>query len=157
VRRLRRFKEQLTVLGISLLFILLAVQLGREAFGIAHGYPALAEPERGANRELLHRAGGLTAFGAPVDVRRWDEAIESGAANVHVIEPSPDWAPREVGQLGLGDGVVPLARIRGGSIAIVHPGQEWVRGDRVALLLRVPADADGVTALLAAATRGVEA
>lgn len=131
----------------------LAVQLGHEAFGIAHAYPALASPERGANRHLLARAGGHTAFGAPLDVRGWDAAAGSGEAREAAVELPPGWGPRRVSDLTLGDAVVPLTRVRQGSIALVHPQQEWAAGDRVAFLVRGP-EGDAALAALLAATGG---
>ena len=49
-----------------------------------------------------------------------------------------------------GSAVVPLTRVRHGSIALVHPQQEWAAGDRVAFLVRGPDGDAALDALLAA-------
>jgi NhaP-type Na+/H+ or K+/H+ antiporter len=126
----------------------LAAQLGHEAFGIVHAFPALASPERGANRDLLSRAGGHTAFGTPLDVRAWDDAVTHGEARELEVELPAGWGPRTVAEVALDGAVVPLTRARQGSIAVVHPQQAWAGGDHITFLARGAASEEAVRTLL---------
>jgi NhaP-type Na+/H+ or K+/H+ antiporter len=114
----------------------LAVQLARDAFGIARAYPAIGQPGRGANERLLDRVGGVAAFGRPIDVRWWDYALERGDAQLVTYGPPAHWRGRRLADMTLPTDVIPVAVLRGDSAEIAHPGQTWGRGDRVVFLSR---------------------
>lgn len=119
----------------------LAAHLAHDAFGIARAYPALGHPSRGAGTQLIDRVGGNLAFGQPIDVRAWEYELEHGEAWFITYSVGNGWPNRALRAITLPDGLVPLARVRSGSVEVSHPEQTWARGDEIAFLSRLPADA----------------
>lgn len=120
----------------------LAAHLAQDAFGVARAYPALGQPNRGASELLLERVGGRLAFGRPVDVRVWENLLGDGRARVvrHVLSGKDSGEMQGLlspEMLSAGDDVVPIARIRDGSVEIVTPEQGWREGDELVLLSRL--------------------
>jgi NhaP-type Na+/H+ or K+/H+ antiporter len=112
----------------------MAANLASEEFGLARSYPALASPSRGAGPRL---AGGASAFARPVEVREWEYDIIRGRAHFLALT-IPAVSGRPPGPADLGDDVIALARVRGGSVEITTGEQRWQRGDELILLSRVP-------------------
>ena len=132
----------------------LAAHIAKDAFGVAHAYPALADASRGAGPELLERVGGHLAFGRPVSVREWDYALEHGGARFldYLV---PGRGGREVGPERVPDGIIVVARARGSSIEITNTGQRWRGGDELIVLTRAEeAEAIGTLDTLHEATGG---
>ena len=119
----------------------LAAHLAHDAFGIARAYPALGHPSRGAGKGLIDRVGGNLAFGQTIDVRGWEYELEHGSASIFNYAVGPGWSTRALRAITLPDGLVPIARMRGASVEVTHPDQTWERGDEIAFLSRLPADA----------------
>ncbi|HEY7233393.1 MAG TPA: cation:proton antiporter [Gemmatimonadaceae bacterium] len=128
----------------------LAAHLAHDAFGVARAYPALAQPSRGAGEPLLERVGGRLAFGRPVDVRRWESLLGDNRARVvrFAVRGVADGEPQLLSpdELTATDDVVPIARLRSGSVEIITPGQSWREGDEVVLVSRLP-EADTIALL----------
>jgi Trk K+ transport system NAD-binding subunit len=115
----------------------LATHVGHDGFGIPRTYPLLSAPERGANERLLHRVGGRMAFGGPVDIRQWESEIQTNGAVVERMVPDPSWVGRRIAQLVPFDSILPLARIRGRDIEVVHADQIWAADDELVVLRRL--------------------
>ncbi len=125
----------------------LATQLVHDVFGVARAFPAIDQPSRGANAQLLARIGGRVAFGRSLEVRDWEYALDRGDARVLMCELPEHWRGRTLEDAALPESVMALARLHRGSVEIAHPGQPWERGDRIVLLSRDPHEA--IQALLA--------
>lgn len=108
----------------------LACHLAHDAFGVAHSYPVLAHPTRGASSKLLERVGGRLAFGRPLDVRTWEMAFVQDEARV-VVYRLPSTLPEAVYLDGLSNEMVAFARAREGSIEIATGDQTWRGHDHV--------------------------
>ena len=119
----------------------LAAHLAHDGFGIARAYPALGHPSRGAGTQLIDRVGGNLAFGQPIDVRAWEYELEHGEAWFITWQIGNEWPSQALRAIRLPEGLVPLARVRGGSVEVSHPEQTWARGDEITFLSRLPADA----------------
>jgi NhaP-type Na+/H+ or K+/H+ antiporter/Trk K+ transport system NAD-binding subunit len=132
----------------------LAAHLAHDALGVSRAYPALGHPSLGVGPRLLERVGGRIAFGRPVDVRDWDYALGSGAAEF-VTYPVPRGRGDAFRSALLPEDVLPVARIRGGSIEIVNAELTWRAGDELVVLSR--ATPEETAALLDAAHGGVPA
>ncbi|MGH7717514.1 MAG: cation:proton antiporter [Gemmatimonadaceae bacterium] len=118
----------------------LAAHLAHDAFGVARAYPALGHPSKGAGPRLVDRVGGFIAFGQAIDVRAWEYDLEHGEARI-VTHPAPAaWAGQPTGSMRLPDGIVALARVRGGSVEIANLEHAWQRGDEVIVLTRLPVE-----------------
>ncbi len=109
---------------------LLVAQIGREVFGIPRAYPAL-DPES-VGLELVRRLGARVAFGRPIDIEDWDHALGHHKARVVEFEIPEGFASRPVGELDLPPELLPLVRFRGSGAEVVHAGQTWAPGERVA-------------------------
>ena len=118
----------------------LAAHLAHDAFGIGRAYPALGNPSRGASERLVDRVGGNIAFGQPVDVRAWEYDLEQGEAWFVTCAIDEDWPMGPLRSMSFPDGVVPIVRIRGGSVEVAHPDLSWQRADQVVFLSRYPAE-----------------
>lgn len=114
----------------------LAAHVAEDAFGIPRAFPALSAPDRGANERLLHRVGGRMAFGGPVDVRDWEFALDAGEARMERIKPEPAWLGKRVSGVALPGRILPLARVRGRDVEVVHADQSWSAGDELVVLRR---------------------
>ena len=119
----------------------LAAHLAHDAFGIARAYPALGHPSRGAGKQLVDRVGGNLAFGQPIDVRAWEYELEHGDARFITWGVPPGWPGTAVRAMALPEGLVPVARVRNGSVEVVHPDQTWQRADEITFVSRIPAEA----------------
>ncbi|MFN2398178.1 MAG: cation:proton antiporter [Gemmatimonadaceae bacterium] len=115
----------------------LAAHLAHDAFGIGRAYPALGHPSRGAGTRLIDRVGGNLAFGQPIDVRAWESDLERGEARFISYVVPMGWASHAVRAMTLPDGLVPVARVRAGSVEVSHAEQVWQRGDQVVFLSRL--------------------
>jgi Trk K+ transport system NAD-binding subunit len=113
----------------------LAAHLAHDAFGVARSYPALGHPSRGAGPRLLERVGGRIAFGRPIDVRAWDEALARGEAEF-VVYTVPASADGDLRPAALPDAMIAIARRRGESVEVTHAEQRWQSGDELTLLSR---------------------
>jgi Trk K+ transport system NAD-binding subunit len=118
----------------------LAAHLAHDAFGIGHAYPALGHPSRGAGAGLIDRVGGNLAFGQPIDVRAWEYDLERGGARFISYTVPVTWSSQAVRAMTLPEGLVPIARMRGGSVEVAHAEQVWQRGDEVVFLSRLGVD-----------------
>jgi NhaP-type Na+/H+ and K+/H+ antiporter len=112
-----------------------AAHLAHDVFGVAHSYPALGHPSRGAGPRLLERVGGRIAFGRPIDVRAWDHALERGEV-AFVTYRIPSGASGNLKPSKLPDAMIAIARVRDGSVEVTHAEQRWRAGDEVILLSR---------------------
>jgi NhaP-type Na+/H+ or K+/H+ antiporter len=130
----------------------LAAHLAQDAFGVARAYPALADARRGAGPRLLDRVGGVIAFARAVDVRAWEYDLERGNARFLAHTVPAAWHGKAIEATGVSDEIVPVARIRGGSVEIVNSQQSWQRGDEVIVVTRLSAEA---TRVLLGASGGV--
>lgn len=113
----------------------LATHLASDVFGVARAYPALGRPEQGVGERLLERVGGRIAFGRPLDVRMWESALAAG--NAHVVDyfvPGGGERRRALRPSDLPDTMIPIARVRGGSIELITGQDTWVGGDTIAVL-----------------------
>lgn len=119
----------------------LAAHLAHDAFGIGRAYPALGHPSRGAGTGLIDRVGGNLAFGQPIDVRAWEYDLEHGGARLLTYAIPVDWSSGPLRAMSLPDGLVPIARVRAGSVEVSHAEQVWQRGDEVTFLSRLDVDA----------------
>jgi NhaP-type Na+/H+ or K+/H+ antiporter/Trk K+ transport system NAD-binding subunit len=134
----------------------LVAHLAHDAFGITRAYPALGHPAHGAGPRLLERVGGRIAFGRPIEVQNWEEALRSGNADFFTFEIPPR-AERELQPSALPDDMIGIARERDGSIELTSADQVWRRGDVVVVLSRLsPAETQAALANLAG-PRAVEA
>jgi NhaP-type Na+/H+ or K+/H+ antiporter len=115
----------------------LAAHLAHDAFGIARAYPALGHPSRGVGARLVDRVGGNLAFGQPIDVRAWEYELEHDEASFITYTIAAGWPGHPVRAMTLPDDLVPIARIRGGSVEVGHPEHVWQRGDEIVFLSRV--------------------
>lgn len=125
----------------------LAVHVANDAFGVARAYPAVGKPEQGVGERLLERVGGRIAFGRPLDVRAWENAIASGTA--HVLDyfvPSGGERRGVLRSADLPDTIVPIARVRGGSIELITAEESWTGGDTI-IVLTTLAEKAAVSAL----------
>jgi voltage-gated potassium channel Kch len=113
----------------------LAAHLAHDAFGVARSYPALGHPSRGAGPRLLERVGGRIAFGRPIDVRAWDEALARGDADF-VVYTVPAGADGDLRPAALPDAMIAIARHRGQSVEVTNAEQRWQGGDELILLSR---------------------
>jgi Trk K+ transport system NAD-binding subunit len=118
----------------------LAAHLAHDAFGIRRAYPALGHPSRGAGTGLIDRVGGNLAFGQPIEVRAWEYDLERGGARFMSYAVPANWSSKAVRAMTLPDGLVPIARVRGGSVEVSHAEQLWQRGDEVVFLSRLEVD-----------------
>ena len=118
----------------------LAAHLAHDAFGIARAYPALDDPSRGAGSRLIDRVGGNLAFGQPIDVRTWEYELQHGEAYFVTYFIAEGWPTDPVRAMAMVEGLVPIARVRGGSAEVGHPEHVWQRGDEIVFLSRYPAD-----------------
>ena len=137
----------------------LAAHLAHDAFGIARAYPALADATRGAGPSLVHRVGGLIAFGRAVDVRVWEYDLERGSATFASHTAPLAWVGKSIDAVSLPEDVIAVARIRGGSVEIVNSQQSWQRGDEVVVMTRLSPEATREllgAPVMAAATGGDE-
>jgi hypothetical protein len=121
----------------------LAAHVAQDAFGIPRAYPALGQPAHGANERLLSRVGGHMAFGGPVDIRPWERALDMHTASVVRIAPPAGMVNVRVGDLDLADSMLPLARVRGKAVEIVHADQRWEEGDELIAVQRTAVPAAG--------------
>ena len=117
---------------------LLAVQLGREVFGIPRAYPALDPGSAGL--ELVRRVGAELAFGRPVDVEDWDHALAHRGAQVLEYALPEGFAGGPVGELDLPPELLPLLRRRGEGLEVVHAAQTWAPGERIYFASRLAED-----------------
>ena len=116
----------------------LAVSLGRDAFGIRRAYPALDDSEKGPGSHLVGRAGGGVAFGRPINILQWEHAVEQGAAR-QIAWKLPKRCPAmDLARRRLPDHVLPVACLHGKSMEIAHSNQVWHAGDEVVFLSLVP-------------------
>lgn len=113
----------------------LAAHLAHDAFGVARSYPALGHPSRGAGPRLLERVGGRIAFGRPIDVRAWDEALARGEADF-VVYTVPAGADGDLRPAALPAEMIAMARHRGQSVEVTNAEQRWQGGDELILLSR---------------------
>jgi NhaP-type Na+/H+ or K+/H+ antiporter/Trk K+ transport system NAD-binding subunit len=123
----------------------LATHLAHDAFAVSRAIPALGRPEKGAGPRLLERVGGHIAFGRPINVRSWEDAIERGAARL-VVYSLPAAAGKSVQPATLPDDVIAFARMRGQSIEVTTADQSWAPSDVLMLVSRL-SEAETVTAL----------
>ena len=119
----------------------LAAHLAHDAFGIGRAYPALGHPSRGAGTGLFERVGGNLAFGRPIDVRGWEYDLERGGARFFSYAVPVDWPSHALRAMSLPDELVPIARVRAGSVEVSHAEQVWHRGDEVVFLCRLEVEA----------------
>lgn len=115
----------------------LAAHLANDAFGVARAYPALGRPEKGAGPRLLERVGGRIAFGRPINVRSWEDAIDRGEARF-VSYRVPAGSTKTFQPATLPDDVIAFARLRGQSIELTTADQTWASGDVLMLVSRIP-------------------
>lgn len=118
----------------------LAAHLAQDAFGVARAFPVLGHPSRGAGPQLLERVGGRIAFGRHVDVKIWEFALERGEARFVTRKVQKGTSPQMLKTFELAEGLVPIARVRNGSVEISYPDQMWNAGDAIILLSRLPDD-----------------
>jgi len=115
---------------------LLVTQLVRDVFGVPRAFPAL-DPES-VGLELVRRVGARLAFGRPIDIEDWDYALAHRKAQV-VEFALPEGLPSvQVGELDLPEELLPLVRFKSAGGEIVHQGQTWSGGERVAFASRIP-------------------
>lgn len=127
----------------------LATHLAHDAFGVARAYPALGHPSRGVGPRLLERVGGRIAFGRPINVRAWDDAIERDEASF-VRFQVPGGGGGQLKAAALPDAMIAVARVRGKSIEVANADQVWAPGDELILVSRF-AEAQTAAALQAIA------
>jgi NhaP-type Na+/H+ or K+/H+ antiporter/Trk K+ transport system NAD-binding subunit len=106
----------------------LAAHVAHDAFGVAHAYPVIANPEHGASASLLDRVGSDVAFGRSLNLRAWDFAFASGAARTVVVRV-PESVTDEARIDRLPTTIVALARVRDQSIEVATGVQSWRAGD----------------------------
>lgn len=114
----------------------LVSQLAREEFGIAHAYPSLKNPEKGAGTKLLIQTGGKLAFGRTIDVLQWEAELKKIKSFEWVIPD--DWMPKLVSSLRFSDKVLPVIHKSRGNTLLVHADQVWQAGDRIIFLTTLP-------------------
>lgn len=125
----------------------LAAHIATDAFGVTRAYPALGRPEQGVGERLLERVGGRIAFGRPVDVRAWEGALAAGNARVFdYYVPAGGERRGAVRPSDLPDTMIPIARVRGGSVELITAEETWTGGDTIAVLTSLP-EKTAVTAL----------
>ena len=115
----------------------LATHLATDAFGVTRAFPALGRPEKGAGPRLLERVGGRIAFGRPINVRSWEDAITRGDARF-VSYTVPMTVPKPFRAVMLPDEVIAFARLRGQSLEVTTTEQLWAPGDVLMLVSRLP-------------------
>ena len=114
----------------------LAAHLAHDALGVARAYPALGHPSLGVGARLLERVGGRIAFGRPVDVRAWDYALATeGAEFVTYTVPARNGGEPYRSRM-LPEELLPVARIRDGSMELVNAELTWRSGDQLVVLGR---------------------
>lgn len=118
----------------------LAAHVAHEAFGVARAYPVIGRPGKGVGESLLERVGGQLAFGRPVDVRAWERELEAGDASVltYAVPGASSRAGIPFRATDLPETMVPIARVRGGTMEIVTPTVTWQGGDSIVLLVSMP-------------------
>jgi Trk K+ transport system NAD-binding subunit len=126
--------------------------LAHDAFGVARSYPALGDASRGAGPRLLERVGGRIAFGRPIDVRAWDEALEHGEVSL-VVYRVPPGASSRLSPAGLPELFIAVARARADSIEVTNAEQRWRAGDEV-IVLSLLSDVETVARLEESAIGG---
>ena len=119
----------------------LAAHLASDAFGVTRAYPALGHPSLGVGPRLLERVGGRIAFGRPVDVRDWEYALQIGAASFLTYTVPRGRGGDPYRSELLPDDVLPVARVRDGSVEIVNAELTWRAGDALVVLSRSSHDA----------------
>lgn len=110
----------------------LACQLAHDAFGVKRAFPALANPAKGANPRLLNQTGGKLAFGRFVKLADW-EFSEKALVEVSWSVPK-SWSPNPLSQLTMPADLLPVIRLQGNNIEIVHAEQIWQTGDSILFL-----------------------
>ena len=110
----------------------LACQLAYDAFGIKRAFPALGNPAKGANPKLLTQTGGKLAFGRFLTLTEW-EFSEKELVEVSWTVPK-SWSPNPLSQLTIPADLLPVIRLHGNNIEMVHAGQIWQSGDSIIFL-----------------------
>lgn len=118
----------------------LAAHLARDVYGIALAYAAIGRPGRGADQRLIAGVGGSHAFGRPVHLREWEQAVDDNEARSASWIVPKGWPGAPVSKLAIPEDVLPLVRLRGKSPEIVHGGQVWRPGDEIRVLSRLQGD-----------------
>ena len=114
----------------------LVCQLAHDAFGIERAFPALGNPAKGANPKLLAQTGGKLAFGRFINMTDWEHVGEVLTEVSWSVSDS--WPSVSLSKLSLPSDLLPVIRLRGNNIEIVHTEQVWQKGDSIIFLSALP-------------------
>ncbi len=121
----------------------LIARMAGDEYHVARVYPVQVDAEKGAHEELISDMGGGLAFGRRLDIQRWNRLVSDDQARLVVVALGEEAPTKQLAELDLPEGMVPLLTLRDDQAQICHGGMKWEPEDRIVALV----DREGEVAL----------
>lgn len=110
----------------------LVCQMAKEQYQIPEVYPAIDAPHKGLHHNLVDEIGGNLAYGKPVNIQAWKDAVDEDCVKISDQVLSGDKGGK-MKDLSLDsfddDSWIPLILKRKAGYYFIHADQQWSPGD----------------------------